>query len=81
MSPVMRLYSQHGRLSLISCFKGTANIEDKTATELTKLGAVVQVPLKAGVYYNIRGKTIRFECAALEKAAFRDQDAHQKCSK
>jgi len=53
---------------LISYFEGIADIENNTAKELTKLGAVIQVPFKAGnqflgedglqdVYYNIRDKT------------------------
>ncbi|KAF9519673.1 hypothetical protein BS47DRAFT_1374988 [Hydnum rufescens UP504] len=53
---------------LIAYFEGIADIENNTAKELTKLGAVIQVPFKAGnqflgeeglqdVYYNIRDKT------------------------
>ncbi|KAF8604568.1 hypothetical protein BDV93DRAFT_522276 [Ceratobasidium sp. AG-I] len=53
---------------LIAYFEGVADIESNTAKEMTKLGAVIQVPFKAGnqfmgegglqdVYYNIRDKT------------------------
>ena len=53
---------------LIAYFEGIADIENNTAKELTKLGAVIQVPFRAGnqflgedglqdVYYNIRDKT------------------------
>ncbi|CAE6537035.1 unnamed protein product [Rhizoctonia solani] len=53
---------------LISYFEGVADIESNTAKEMTKLGAVIQVPFKAGnqfmgegglqdVYYTIRDKT------------------------
>ncbi|KAG8728177.1 hypothetical protein FRC12_021960 [Ceratobasidium sp. 428] len=53
---------------LIAYFEGVADIEANTAKEMTKLGAVIQVPFKAGnqfmgegglqdVYYNIRDKT------------------------
>ncbi|KAG8744155.1 hypothetical protein FRC10_010724 [Ceratobasidium sp. 414] len=53
---------------LIEVRQGVADIEANTAKEMTKLGAVIQVPFKAGnqfmgegglqdVYYNIRDKT------------------------
>ncbi|KAJ1307930.1 hypothetical protein OPQ81_002006 [Rhizoctonia solani] len=53
---------------LIAYFEGVADIESNTAKEMTKLGAVIQVPFKAGnqfmgegglqdVYYTIRDKT------------------------
>ncbi|KAG8969467.1 hypothetical protein FRC03_002743 [Tulasnella sp. 419] len=53
---------------LIAYFEGIADIENNTARELTKLGAVIQVPFRAGnqflgegglqdVYYQIRDKT------------------------
>ncbi|CAE6532935.1 unnamed protein product [Rhizoctonia solani] len=53
---------------LVAYFEGIADIESNTAKEMTKLGAVIQVPFKAGnqfmgegglqdVYYTIRDKT------------------------
>ncbi|KAI0050471.1 hypothetical protein FA95DRAFT_1555591 [Auriscalpium vulgare] len=53
---------------LIAYFEGIADIENNTARELTKLGAVIQVPFRSGnqflgegglqdVYYGIRDKT------------------------
>ncbi|CAE6414657.1 unnamed protein product [Rhizoctonia solani] len=53
---------------LVAYFEGVADIESNTAKEMTKLGAVIQVPFKAGnqfmgegglqdVYYTIRDKT------------------------
>ncbi|PFH47763.1 hypothetical protein AMATHDRAFT_50053 [Amanita thiersii Skay4041] len=53
---------------LIAYFEGIADIENNTARELTKLGAVIQVPFRAGnqflgegglqdVFYSIRDKT------------------------
>ncbi|KAL1741290.1 hypothetical protein HDZ31DRAFT_45755 [Schizophyllum fasciatum] len=53
---------------LIAYFEGIADIENSTAKELTKLGAVIQVPFRAGnqflgegglqdTYYAIRDKT------------------------
>ncbi|KAG7448406.1 uncharacterized protein BT62DRAFT_889346 [Guyanagaster necrorhizus] len=53
---------------LIAYFEGIADIENNTAKELTKLGAVIQVPFRAGnqflgegglqdIYYGIRDKT------------------------
>ncbi|KAF4570956.1 hypothetical protein EYR36_001775 [Pleurotus pulmonarius] len=53
---------------LIAYFEGIADIHNNTARELIKLGAVIQVPFRAGnqflgegglqdVYYNIRDKT------------------------
>ncbi|KAK0217341.1 hypothetical protein EDD85DRAFT_868808 [Armillaria nabsnona] len=53
---------------LIAYFEGVADIENNTAKELTKLGAVIQVPFRAGnqflgegglqdIYYGIRDKT------------------------
>ncbi|ETW82528.1 hypothetical protein HETIRDRAFT_433553 [Heterobasidion irregulare TC 32-1] len=53
---------------LIAYFEGIADIENNTAKELTKLGAVIQVPFRSGnqflgegglqdVYYGIRDKT------------------------
>ncbi|QRV89679.1 cytoplasm protein [Ceratobasidium sp. AG-Ba] len=53
---------------LVAYFEGVADIEANTAKEMTKLGAVIQVPFKAGnqfmgegglqdVYYTIRDKT------------------------
>ncbi|KAK7441839.1 hypothetical protein VKT23_016500 [Stygiomarasmius scandens] len=53
---------------LIAYFEGIADIENNTARELTKLGAVIQVPFKAGnqflgeggiqdIYYSVRDKT------------------------
>ncbi|KAG8898597.1 hypothetical protein FRC00_002603, partial [Tulasnella sp. 408] len=53
---------------LIAYFEGIADIENNTGRELTKLGAVIQVPFRAGnqflgegglqdIFYNIRDKT------------------------
>ncbi|THH14235.1 hypothetical protein EW146_g6077 [Bondarzewia mesenterica] len=53
---------------LIAYFEGIADIENNTAKEMTKLGAVIQVPFRSGnqflgegglqdVYYGIRDKT------------------------
>ncbi|KZV77407.1 hypothetical protein PENSPDRAFT_597339 [Peniophora sp. CONT] len=53
---------------LIAYFEGVADIENNTAKELTKLGAVIQVPFRSGnqfmgegglqdVFYGIRDKT------------------------
>ncbi|KAJ7202423.1 hypothetical protein GGX14DRAFT_523988 [Mycena pura] len=53
---------------LIAYFEGVADIHNNTAKELTKLGAVIQVPFRAGnqflgegglqdIYYDIRDKT------------------------
>ncbi|KAJ7872788.1 hypothetical protein B0H14DRAFT_2721237 [Mycena olivaceomarginata] len=53
---------------LIAYFEGVADIQNNTAKELTKLGAVIQVPFRAGnqflgegglqdIYYDIRDKT------------------------
>ncbi|KAJ7706742.1 hypothetical protein B0H17DRAFT_1034375 [Mycena rosella] len=53
---------------LIAYFEGVADIHNSTAKELTKLGAVIQVPFRAGnqflgegglqdIYYDIRDKT------------------------
>ncbi|KAJ7087598.1 hypothetical protein B0H15DRAFT_298692 [Mycena belliarum] len=53
---------------LIAYFEGLADIQNNTAKELTKLGAVIQVPFRAGnqflgenglqdIYYDIRDKT------------------------
>ncbi|KZT27246.1 hypothetical protein NEOLEDRAFT_1161788 [Neolentinus lepideus HHB14362 ss-1] len=53
---------------LIAYFEGIADIENNTARELTKLGAVIQVPFRAGnqflgegglqdIYYGVRDKT------------------------
>ncbi|KAF8583730.1 hypothetical protein K439DRAFT_1634142 [Ramaria rubella] len=53
---------------LIAYFEGIADIENNTAKELTKLGAVIQVPFRSGnqflgeggmqdIYYGIRDKT------------------------
>ncbi|KAH8094464.1 hypothetical protein BXZ70DRAFT_358492 [Cristinia sonorae] len=53
---------------LISYFEGIADIENNVAREMTKLGAVIQVPFRSGnqflgegglqdVFYNIRDKT------------------------
>ncbi|RDB30211.1 Cytoskeletal signaling protein slm1 [Hypsizygus marmoreus] len=53
---------------LIAYFEGIADIENNTAKELTRLGAVIQVPFRSGnqflgegglqdVYYGIRDKT------------------------
>ncbi|CDZ97524.1 cytoplasm protein [Phaffia rhodozyma] len=53
---------------LIAYFEGIADIENNTAKELTKLGAVIQVPFQAGnqflgedgiqdVFYSVRDKT------------------------
>ncbi|KAG9012357.1 hypothetical protein FRB95_009717 [Tulasnella sp. JGI-2019a] len=53
---------------LIAYFEGIADIESNTAREMTKLGAVIQVPFRAGnqflgegglqdIFYNIRDKT------------------------
>ncbi|KAF7375396.1 PH domain-containing protein [Mycena sanguinolenta] len=53
---------------LIAYFEGVADIHNNTAKELTKLGAVIQVPFRAGnqflgegglqdIYYDVRDKT------------------------
>ncbi|KAF7335663.1 PH domain-containing protein [Mycena venus] len=53
---------------LVAYFEGVADIHNNTAKELTKLGAVIQVPFRAGnqflgegglqdIYYDIRDKT------------------------
>ncbi|KAG8890770.1 hypothetical protein FRB98_004815 [Tulasnella sp. 332] len=53
---------------LIAYFEGIADIESNTAREMTKLGAVIQVPFRAGnqflgegglqdIFYNIRDRT------------------------
>ncbi|KAF8901966.1 hypothetical protein CPB85DRAFT_1377262 [Mucidula mucida] len=53
---------------LIAYFEGVADIENNTAKEMTKLGAVIQVPFRAGnqflgedgiqdIFYSIRDKT------------------------
>ncbi|KIY67774.1 hypothetical protein CYLTODRAFT_352493 [Cylindrobasidium torrendii FP15055 ss-10] len=53
---------------LIAYFEGVADIENNTAKEMTKLGAVIQVPFRAGnqflgenglqdIFYTIRDKT------------------------
>ncbi|KAI0321733.1 hypothetical protein OF83DRAFT_1161615 [Amylostereum chailletii] len=53
---------------LIGYFEGVADIENNTAKEMTKLGAVIQVPFRSGnqflgegglqdIYYGIRDKT------------------------
>ncbi|KAK6969348.1 PH domain-containing protein [Favolaschia claudopus] len=53
---------------LIACFESIADIHNNTVKELTKLGAVIQVPFRAGnqflgegglqdIYYDVRDKT------------------------